>query len=340
MPTRLCVFFVKAGREWDGKSRPILEETRMARSDKVELCSKGLPTQATTRHRYLSARRERFAYALLVLVASVSLCAMAQTARSHGGAATQELFPLALGSAGETPALNNRAAVESGANTRRVIVIGFVGGFARQDDQGHPEVQFAEYLRDRYSPDLHAEVFGNHYGRKALHEVLRLLDGHGNSKPSSTEKEHALIILYGHSWGAAETLVFARELGKQGIPVQLTIQMDSIAKLGRDDSRIPANVANAINFYQSRGPLHGRTEIVATDPAQTTIIGNFQMNYRKGHRINCDNYPWYARVFNKPHHEIENDPRVWDLAASLIDSEVEGRTLTTLISSSWKPFVK
>jgi pimeloyl-ACP methyl ester carboxylesterase len=235
--------------------------------------------------------------------------------------------------------LNNGAAVGSGANTRRVIVIGFVGGFARPDDQGHPEVQFAEYLRDRYRPDVHAEVFGNHDGKKALHEVLRLLDSDGNGNPSTTQKEHARIILYGHSWGAAETVVFARKLAKQGIPVQLTIQMDSIAKVGRDDSRIPANVANAINFYQSRGPLQGLTEIVATDPAQTTIVGNLHMTY-EGHRINCANYPWYARTLNKPHHELENDPRVWDLAATLIDSEVEGRTFTTRISSSWKPFVK
>ncbi len=184
---------------------------------------------------------------------------------------------------------------------------------------------------------MKAEVFANHDGKKALHEVLRLLGGNGN--PSSTEKEHARIILYGHSWGATETVVFAQELAKQGIPVLLTIQVDSIAKPGRDNSRIPSNVASAINFYQSRGPLHGRMGIVATDPAQTKIIGNLQMTY-VGRRINCDNYPWYARTLNKPHHEIEKDPRVWDLAASLIDSEVAGRTLTTQISSSWKPFVK
>ncbi len=301
-------------------------------------------TTRSTRHRYLTARRGRFAYALLVQVASVSLCAVAQTAQSYGStdpgvAATQELSPLELPNAEEISALNNRTTVESGASTRRVIVIGFVGGFARQDDQGHPEVQFAEYLRNRYRPDMHAEVFGNHYGKKALHEVLRLLDADGNGNPSPAEKEHARIIIYGHSWGAAETVVFARELGKQGIPVQLTIQVDSIGKPGRDDSRIPSNVANAINFYQSRGPLHGRTEIVASDPAQTTIIGNLHMSY-KGHRINCANYPWYARTLNKPHHEIENDARVWDLADSLIDSEVEGRKLTTQTSSSWKPFVK
>lgn len=316
----------------------------VTRSGHVELRSKEPLTQATKRHCSLMVRRGRFSCALLMLAASVSVCGVAQTARPKvasgpGGGATQVLFPLTLRGAGETSALKNGVAVENAANTRRVIVIGFVGGFARQDDPGHPEVQFAEYLRDRYRPEMHAEVFRNHDGRRALHEVLHLLDCNGNGNPSATERENARIIIYGHSWGAAETVVFARELEKQGIPVQLTIQMDSIAKPGRDDSKIPSNVANAINFYQSRGPLQGLTEIVATDPAQTTIIGNLQMTY-KGRRINCANYPWYARTLNKPHHEIENDPRVWDLAATLIDSEVEGRTLTTRISSSWKPFVK
>ena len=126
------------------------------------------------------------------------------------------------------------------------------------------------------------------------------------------EKENARIIIYGHSWGATETVVFARELGKKGIPVLLTVQVDSIAKPGRDNSKIPANVAKAINFYQSGGPLHGRAEIFAADPAQTKIIGNLHMTY-EGHTINCDNYPWFARTFNKPHHEIENDLRVWTL---------------------------
>jgi hypothetical protein len=331
---------------------------------KFELCGKVLPTQTTTRNSYVMARqgarqrapRGRFAFALLLLGASVSVWASpragAQTARTDvatgpDSAATQELFPIALRSAGKPSesnsildsTLNGGAAVERSADIRKVIVIGFVGGFARPDDQGHPEVQFAEYLRDLYRPDVHAEVFGNHDGKKALHEVLRLLDRDGNGNPSSTEREHAKIIIYGHSWGATETVVFARELAKQGIPVQLTIQMDTIGKFGRDDSKIPSNVANAINFYQSRGPLQGLTEIVAANPAQTSIIGNLHMTY-EGHRINCANYPWYARTLNKPHHEIENDPRVWDLAATLIDSEVDGRKLTTQISSSWKPFVK
>lgn len=203
--------------------------------------------------------------------------------------------------------------------SQKIIVIGFVGGFARHDDKKHPEVQFAAYLRERYRSRINAEVFGNHHGRKALRHVLRLLDRDGNGNLSVDEKEQAGIVLYGHSWGAAETVVFARELEKKGIPVLLTIQVDSVRKPGRDDSTIPPNVTEAINLYQSRGPIHGRTQILAADPDRTTIIGNLHLIYRDS-SINCDNYPWYARTFNRPHHEIENDPRVWNLAASLIET--------------------
>jgi hypothetical protein len=304
-------------------------------------CGKLSRSHAPTLNRYLDGKRGWFAYLLLLLVSSVSFRAMAQTAQSYAasipsGLATEDALPLPLRSAVKMAPADNQDMVRRGGNAPRVIVIGFVGGFARSDDQKHPEVQFAESLREHYRSDFHAEVFGNHHGRKALREVLRLLDTDGNGALSSAEKENARIIIYGHSWGAAETVVLARELGKRDIPVRLTIQLDSIAKFGRDDSMIPSNVADAINFYQSGGPLHGRTRIVAADPAHTKIIGNLHMTY-KNHPIKCDNYPWYARTFNKPHHEIENDPRVWNHAASLIDSVVVSATLTVRKPVSGSP---
>jgi hypothetical protein len=230
----------------------------------------------------------------------------------------------------------SRQQVQNGAEgDRKAIIIGFVGGFVKHDDTKHPEVQFAAYLRDRYPSGVYAEVFSNHDGQKAFRQVLRLLDTDHDGILTTTEKGQARIIIYGHSWGASETAWLARELGQNGIPVLLTIQVDIIAKPGQDGSRIPVNVANAINFYQSGGPLHGHSEILAADPARTKIIGNFRMTY-KDHPINCDNYPWYARVFNKPHHEIENDPRVWDQAASLIDSELSNTGSTAQASSPSK----
>jgi hypothetical protein len=207
----------------------------------------------------------------------------------------------------------------------KVIIIGFVGGFVSQDDAKHPEVQFAAYLRHRY-PLSEAVVFRNHHGRKALHEVVRMLDSDGDGVLTPNEKRESTIIVYGHSWGAAETVTFAHALGQMGIPVALTIQIDTIAKPGSRGAIIPANVASAINFYQTRGPLHGLPEIVAADPKQTTILGNILMTY-EDRPIDCRNYSWYARVFNKPHHEIENDFRVWDRAASLIDSNLSETAL-------------
>jgi len=239
--------------------------------------------------------------------------------------------PSALKDALRQVCLQKRPATANSA-VQKTIIIGFVGGFVKHDNAKHPEVQFAAYLRERYPSTIHAEVFSNHDGHKALRQVLRLLNADGEGTPTTTEKEQARIIIYGHSWGASETAAFARELGQKGIPVLLTIQVDIIAKPGQKGSTIPPNVANAVNFYQPRGLLHGRPRIVAADPARTRIIGNFRMNY-EGHHINCDNYPWFARTFNKPHHEIENDPRVWDQAASLIDSELSDPTSRAQASS-------
>jgi hypothetical protein len=200
-------------------------------------------------------------------------------------------------------------------------VIGFVGGFANPHDVKHPEVLFAALLRQYYAPILHAQVFSNHDRNGALHYVLGLLDTNGDGVLSDEEKKSARIIIYGHSWGASETVAFARTLQHRTIPVLLTIQLDTVSKWGQQPSRIPSNVESAINFFQSQGFLRGRPEILAADESRTDIIGNLRFRY-VDKSINCDNYPWFARTFNKPHHEIENDPNVWNRIAFLIDSRI------------------
>jgi hypothetical protein len=258
------------------------------------------------------------------------------------------MVPLAPGSAHSqqaalhdtTPTAKVRSAIIA-PPTRNVIIIGFVGGFVSRNDTKHPEVQFAAYLRDRY-PSIHADVFGNHHGQKALHDVERLLDTNNDGVLSSLEKEQATVIIYGHSWGATETVEFARELGKMGIPVALTIQVDTIGKPGHKVSAISPNVASAINFYQHQqgGFLHGQPEIIAADPAHTKILGNILMTY-ENRPINCDNYSWYSRTLNKPHHLIENDFRVWDQLASLINTDLPNTpSIAPAPPPSQSPFFK
>lgn len=242
----------------------------------------------------------------------------------------------AMASALRLVCLRERLMAES-ITLRNVIVIGFVGGFVRHDDVRHPEVEFAGLLRERYPSVVHAEVFSNHDGKKALRRVLQLLDTNRDGVLTIDEREHASIIIYGHSWGGSQAVTLARQLGQQGVPVLLTIQVDSVHKPGHDDAVIPPNVRNAVNFYQTRGIIHGRSRIRAADPERTNII-DIQMRYQN-RRINCDNYPWIPRHLNRPHHEIENDPLVWEKIASMIDSELFIGTPTMEASLPSTPLV-
>ena len=214
-----------------------------------------------------------------------------------------------------------RGSDEALTSAQRLIVIGFLGGFARSGDTKHPEVWFGAYLREHYPSAIEVSVISNHEWRKAKGDVLRLLDADHDGVLTVAERRQAKIIVFGHSWGASEASAFARDLEQLGIPVLLTIQIDIVSKPGQNPILIPRNVEAAINFFQSEGPLHGRTQVVAEDPGQTEIIGNFHMTY-DGHHVDCRNYPWFARTFNKPHHEIENDARVWNQIALVIDSRL------------------
>jgi hypothetical protein len=209
-----------------------------------------------------------------------------------------------------------------------VIVIGFVGGFVKPDNAAHSEVQLAARLRQDFPLGVQVEVFENHRREKAHQEILRLLDTDNDGTLSAEERQQACIIIYGHSWGGSETVTLARELEKDGIPVLLTIQVDSISKSHQNDMVIPANVSQAANFYQVNGLLRGRPEIRAADAAQTQILGNFRFDY-KILPVSCPLYPWFDRFFMKSHIEIECDPRVWNQVESLIRSKLSSPTRTT-----------
>jgi surfactin synthase thioesterase subunit len=185
----------------------------------------------------------------------------------------------------------------------------------------HGPVQVAARLREDCPSSVRVAVFENRRRETAHAEIIRLVDIDRDGTLSVEEKKNARIVLYGHSWGASEAVTLARELEREGIPVLLTVQVDSVPKPGENDQDIPANVAEAANFYELDGFLHGRPQIRAADPARTHIIGNFRFDY-KANPIRCDQYPWYDRVFVKPHTEIECDPKVWTQVESLIHSRL------------------
>jgi hypothetical protein len=206
--------------------------------------------------------------------------------------------------------------VRNGDDTRP-IVIGFLGGYVRHDDSVHTTVQVAKSLREAYPNAIHVATFENRRMDDAHTLILSLLGVKSASALTDEQKHAAHIILYGHSWGACAVVSLARELKSEGIPVLLTVQVDSVSKAGRDDQTIPDNVRYAANFYQDKGFVRGQQKIIAADASRTTILGNFFFDY-SAHPIACPEYPWYTRFFMRSHIEIECDQKVWQRVENLI----------------------
>ncbi len=210
------------------------------------------------------------------------------------------------------------AAVQSSSRTAHpVIVIGFLGGFVSPDERHHPEVQMIQALRQQYPNYFYFGLFENRKVGKAYKTILNRLSAKESGALSADEKRRARIILFGHSWGASAVVALSRRLERAGIPVLLTVQLDSVAKPFQNDSVIPSNVLQAANFYQTRGLLHGRSRITAADSTRTTILGNFRWEHTE-EPVQCREFSWHARLFTKGHIEIECDPKVWARVGMLL----------------------
>jgi pimeloyl-ACP methyl ester carboxylesterase len=199
------------------------------------------------------------------------------------------------------------------------LVIGFMGGFVHSDNLRHSEAQLAQRLGNDYGDRINVEMFENRQRAEAYKLVVDWITRTKAGRLAGFPTEQPRIILFGHSWGASAVVYLARELERDGIRVALTVQVDSIRKHHADDSVIPANVAEAINFYQPNGILHGQQRIKAADPVRTEILGNYRLAYRQEPAA-CHAYPWYNRLLFKGHTSIECDPELWSQIETLIVS--------------------
>jgi pimeloyl-ACP methyl ester carboxylesterase len=231
-----------------------------------------------------------------------------------GLAAFATLFP-STARAGEASAASLKNSAPSN------IVIGFVGGFVNSDNQHHGPVLLAEKIRQISPQGTYVRVFENRRRRRAFDTIVHLLDSDRNGVLSAQEKDHARIILFGHSWGAAAAVLLARDLRQKGIPVALTVQVDSVAKLWQNDSVIPDNVEQAVNFYQTEGFVHGRREITAANPEKTKILGNYLVDYKKN-PIQCPEASWWDRIFTPGHMQSECDPRLWSNIENIVKERI------------------
>jgi len=202
------------------------------------------------------------------------------------------------------------AVLPSSQASPRDVVIGFLGGFVRHDEPHHPEVQLIQDLRQEYPNALYIGLFENRKVGVAYNTILNLLGKKEGDTHSDDKEPQARIVLFGHCWGASAVVSLSRRLERAGIPVTLTIQIDSVAKPFQNDWLIPANVLEAVNFYQTHGLIRGRRKLVPADPAHTTILGNFLWEY-KGEPAECHGFSWRGRLLSRGHTQIECDHDVW-----------------------------
>lgn len=220
------------------------------------------------------------------------------------------------------PALaDGNGAVTIVNNTSPTMVFGFLGGFVGRNDSRHPGVKFVRRLHQEYPSGVEAAVFENRRYREAYKIIRERLDVNHDGTISDAEKQPARIVLFGNSWGGAAVVNLARKLNRDGIPIALTVQVDSVTKLGHSDAVIPPNVHRAVNYYQTHGWVRGRRKIVAADPERTTILGNFLLSYDKT-PVECEGFPWYDNIVTKAHVETECDPKVWSEIEALVRREL------------------
>jgi len=201
------------------------------------------------------------------------------------------------------------------------LVIGFLGGYDRWNDSHRSVRQLV--LKLRQTPGVYAESISNHHRALALQLICEALDTNRNGKLDPDEKAAARLILFGQSWGGTAAIATARDLRKLGIPVLLTVQIDSV---GVHDDIIPSNVGAAVNFYQHDPftTIHGRAQIRAADPSHTAILGNFESSYTF-RSIDESNASKARQVFGGSHTKMELDPVVWNRVEQYISDAIARR---------------
>ena len=197
----------------------------------------------------------------------------------------------------------------------QILIIGFMGGREPWNNDDRNVRKLALKLRSTNAPGVFVETVENKKRSLAIELIKNAFDGNRDGKLDDRERASMRLIIYGQSFGGAAVVKLARQLKKLDVPVALTVQVDSV---GRGDKVIPSNVARAANLFQRNGWfIRGEPKISAEDPAKTTIVGNFEFDYRHK-QIDVSRVPLMKKVFRVAHTRMEYDPDVWKNVEEMI----------------------
>jgi hypothetical protein len=202
---------------------------------------------------------------------------------------------------------------------KAILIIGFLGGREPWDNDKRPVRKLALKLRSLNLPEVYVETVENKKRDLALQLIENAFDRNRDGQFDEQERASARLILYGQSFGGAAVVKLAQQVKQLGIPILLTVQVDSV---GRGDQLIPANVKRAANLYQRNGLIiKGEKEIRAEAPDQTLILANTQFDYHNK-KIDISEVSWTKKIFRVAHTKMEYDPEVWTKVEELIMNEI------------------
>jgi len=170
---------------------------------------------------------------------------------------------------------SSRACAEPKSSSAcKVIALGFVGGLDTPQNPLSGIVRIRNRLRSLKDADLCVNTFSAYIWLDGYSWLMKKINDARAANPPAVSPEFPKVIIYGHSLGGWATLAVARRLAAQNIPVELTVQIDSV---GFTDGIVPANVKEAANYYRwAILPPYGRKKIQAKNPEATQILGNFE----------------------------------------------------------------
>jgi hypothetical protein len=181
----------------------------------------------------------------------------------------------------------------------RIIYLGFVGALEPAHNKMSGVVQIADLLKGNEFPDVCAESYSPYVWGDGLRWLLTHFPSHSGIVSADELQNAPKVVLVGHSMGGWAMMSVARRLSSRGIPVELTIQIDSV---GFTDYKLPRNVKCAANFH-ARDPLMPLTtkRLRMEDPNHTKLLAN-------------------VTVVGAGHESVTRDPRIRELVMQTIES--------------------
>lgn len=180
----------------------------------------------------------------------------------------------------------------------QILYLGFVGALEPARNKNSGVVQLRDFLKAPQFSDVCAKVYSPYVWTDGRDWLLSHFPVHAGPLTEAELEDAPKVVLVGHSMGGWAMLSVARELRTREIPVELTVQVDSV---GITDYTIPRNVKAGAIFHAHDVLMFMTTKNVRLeDPTKTRLVAN-------------------VLVGHAGHESITRDPRIRDLVVHTIE---------------------